>query len=100
MGVPPELDRKVRQLDNDVQAIYVMLADISATQRRQGMRMEEIAGKQDELASTQAEQGVKLDQLAAKQTEQAVTLAEHGAMLTDHGKKLDTIIELLRSNAS
>lgn len=79
MGVPPELERKVRQLDNDVQSIYVMLADISSTQRRQGKRMDEIAG-------TQAEQGA--------------TLAKHGAMLTDHGKKLDTIIELLRSNAS
>lgn len=52
--VPPEIVRKVRQLDNDVQAIYEMLAGISATQQRQGNRLEEIA-------VGQAEQGVKLD---------------------------------------
>jgi hypothetical protein len=42
----PDLGRKVRQLDNDVQAIYEMLAGISATQHRQGNRLEEIVAEQ------------------------------------------------------
>ena len=61
MTTPPEIARKVRQLDHDVQAIYEMLAGISATQQRQGNRLEEIAAAQAELATTQAEHGTKLD---------------------------------------
>ncbi|MDQ3477064.1 MAG: hypothetical protein M3492_12225 [Actinomycetota bacterium] len=38
----PALERKVRQLDNDVQSIYEMLSTISGTQLRQGNRLEEI----------------------------------------------------------
>src|SRR6266540_496700 len=38
----PGIERKVRQLDHDVQAIYEMLAGISATQQRHGSRMNEI----------------------------------------------------------
>ena len=53
---PDDLGRKVRQLDNDVQSIYEMLATIEATQRRQGNRLEEIAG-------SQTEQGAKLDRI-------------------------------------
>ena len=54
MSTPPDLTRKVRQIDNDVQSIYELLAGISATQLRQGNRLEE-------LATAQAEQGAKLD---------------------------------------
>lgn len=82
MSAPRDLTRKVRQLDNDVQAIYEMLAGISATQLRQGNRLEEISSAQANLGATQAEHGAKLDELTATQTEQ--------------GAKLDTIIELLR----
>ena len=42
----PDLARKVRQLDNDVQAMYELLAGISATQQRQGNRLGEIAAEQ------------------------------------------------------
>ncbi len=42
MAMPVEIERKVRQLDHDVQSIYEMLADIAATQRRQGNRLTEI----------------------------------------------------------
>ncbi|SDD68592.1 hypothetical protein [Actinokineospora iranica] len=54
MTSPAELERKVRQLDNDVQSIYEMLATIEATQKRQGNRLAEIA-------TSQAEHGAKLD---------------------------------------
>jgi phosphate uptake regulator len=82
MTTPPEIARKVRQLDNDVQAIYEMLAGISATQLRQGNRLEEIAASQTDLATAQAD-------LAAGQADLAVAQAEHGT-------KLDVILELLR----
>ena len=82
MTTPPEIARKVRQLDNDVQAIYEMLAGISATQLRQGNRLEEIAASQTDLAAGQAD-------LAAGQANLAVAQAEHGT-------KLDVILELLR----
>ena len=71
---PTELDRKVRQLDNDVQSIYEMLADISATQRRQGNR---------------------LDEHSAILGEHTAILGEHTEILNDHTSKLDRIISLL-----
>ncbi|MGH3982739.1 MAG: hypothetical protein ACRDST_08665 [Pseudonocardiaceae bacterium] len=49
MTVPVGIERKVKQLDNDVQSIYEMLADIAATQRRQGNRLTEIDGKLTEM---------------------------------------------------
>jgi hypothetical protein len=54
MATPAEIERKVRQLDNDVQSIYELLATIDATQKRQGNRLTEIA-------TTQVEHGEKLD---------------------------------------
>ncbi len=82
MTTPPEIARKVRQLDHDVQGIYEMLAGISATQHRQGNRLEEIATSQADLATSQAD-------LTAAQAGLATTQAEHGT-------KLDVILELLR----
>jgi hypothetical protein len=61
MTTPPEIARTARQLDNDVQVIYEMLAGISATQQRQGNRLEEIAAGQSDLAVAQAAHGTKLD---------------------------------------
>ena len=80
---PGELDRKVRQLDNDVQAIYMMLADLSATQKRQGLRL-------DEIAAVQAEMGEKLDS-------HSTILESHSTILESHSTKLDRIIDLLEA---
>lgn len=44
---PGELERKVRQLDHDVQEIYEMLAGISATQTRQGNRLDQLERKME-----------------------------------------------------
>jgi phosphate uptake regulator len=86
---PPDLARKVRQLDNDVQAIYEMLASISANLLRQGNRIEEIA-------HVQSEQGNRIEEIAHAQSEQGATLGEQTATLTDHGSKLDRILEILQ----
>ncbi len=66
----PDVARKVRQLDNDVQVIYEMLAKIEATQNRHGNRLEEINttlgdmdGKLNELGGKFNEMDGKLNQI-------------------------------------
>ncbi len=46
---PVQMERKLRQLDNDVQAIYEMLAGIAATQSRHGHRLGEMDTKLGEM---------------------------------------------------
>lgn len=86
MTGPMEIERKVRQLDNDVQAIYVMLSTIEATQKRQGNRLDEIDTKVNAIADTQ--------------NAMAETQAGHGQKLDAQGEKLDAILDLLRGNQS
>ena len=83
MTTPAGIQKKIRQLDNDVQAIYELLTGIQATQTRQGNRLEEIA-------ATQAEHSAVL-------TEHGTMLASHSTMLAENGRKLDTVLEILRT---
>ncbi len=46
---PVEIERKVRQLDNDVHSIYTMLSAIQGTQERHTNRLGELAVKVDSL---------------------------------------------------
>ena len=55
---PVELECKVRQVDNDVQSIYVMLAGIQGTQERHTNRLNELA---DRLDTVHAELGSRID---------------------------------------
>lgn len=71
----PNLDRRVRRLENDVQAIYEMLATITATQQRQGNRLDEIDTKLDNLAEVQQRQSAQLDSQATQLDGQANQLA-------------------------
>ncbi len=66
---PVEIERKVRQLDNDVQSIYTMLSAIQGTQERHTNRLSELAVKVDTLEA-------KVDTLDGK---------------------VDTVLDLLRS---
>jgi hypothetical protein len=86
--VTTPVERKVRQLDNDVQAIYEMIATVEATQRRHGNRLEEITASQSEHGRILAEHSAVL-------AEHSAVLAEHSAVLADHTAKLDRIVELL-----
>jgi chromosome segregation ATPase len=79
MTVPTGIERKVRQLDNDVQSIYEMLAEISGTQRRQGNRLDEIDGR---LASMDGR------------------LTAVDGRLTSLDEKVDTVLGLLRDRPS
>lgn len=80
-AVPPDLQRKVRQLDNDVQSIYEMLATIQATQQRQGNRLDELA---TDVGSLKADVGSLKSDVVRLRTEQ--------------GAKLDAILEHLRGH--
>lgn len=46
---PGELERKVRQMDNDVQSVYELLASISAQQARHLNRLGALDAKIDNL---------------------------------------------------
>ncbi len=84
MAGPVEIERKVRQLDNDVRSIYEMLSTITSTQTRHGNRLNEIAAVQSDHGQKLDDQGQKLD--------------DQGQKLDDHGQKLDAILDLLRGN--
>jgi peptidoglycan hydrolase CwlO-like protein len=81
--VPPDVQRKVRQLDNDVQSIYELLATIQATQQRQGNRLDELA---TDVGSLKSDVGsLKSDVVRLR---------------TEHGAKLDAILDHLRGRAA
>jgi len=63
MTQPVDVQRKLRQLDNDVQSIYEMLATISATQVRQGNRLGEIETKLGEMDTKLGVMDTKLDRI-------------------------------------
>lgn len=42
---PAEIERKVRQHDNDLESIYEMLGTILGTQAQHGNRLDEVAAK-------------------------------------------------------
>ena len=46
---PAQMDRKIRQLDNDVQSIYQMLNGIVGTQTQHGNRLDELDSKLGEM---------------------------------------------------
>ncbi len=59
---PPDLARKVSQLDNDVGAIS-MLGTIQANQERHGNRLEEIGEGLSTLRGTQERQWNRLEEI-------------------------------------
>jgi chromosome segregation ATPase len=60
---PAEIERKVRRLDNDVQAIYELLATISATQTRHGNRLDELDARFDGVDQRLDGLDTKLDEV-------------------------------------
>jgi septal ring factor EnvC (AmiA/AmiB activator) len=95
MTTSPEIARKVRQLDNDVQALYEMLARIEATQQRHGNRLGEQAITLDAHTAKLDAHTATLDAHTATLDAHTATLEAHTATLDAHTAKLDRIIELL-----
>jgi len=79
---PVEMQRKVRQLDNDVYSIYEMLVSIQVTQQRHGNRLEELT---DMVAAHDA----RFDAHDAR-------FDAHDARFDALEGKLDTILDLLQ----
>jgi hypothetical protein len=61
-----ELERKVRQLDSDVHAIYNMLDKISETQREHGKGLADVKDSLSSVRGTQARHGNRLDGIDGK----------------------------------
>jgi chromosome segregation ATPase len=76
-----ETERKIHQLDGDVQSIYEMLATIEGTQRRHGNRLQELAAKADGLEA-------KVDALDTK-------VAALDTKVDALDTKMDTVLALL-----
>ena len=68
---PVELERKVRQVDNDVQSIYVMLAGIQGTQERHTNRLNELAARLDVVND---ELGARIDTVDNRVTNIVTTI--------------------------
>jgi septal ring factor EnvC (AmiA/AmiB activator) len=81
MTMPLEAERKIRQLDHDVQSIYEMLAEIAATQRRHGNRLAEV--------------DTKLTEVDTKLTQTVGNMTEVNGKLSTMNGRLDTIVGLL-----
>ncbi|MHB1535507.1 MAG: hypothetical protein ACYC1D_13040 [Acidimicrobiales bacterium] len=81
MSTSPDLTCKVRQRDNDVQSIYELLTGISATQQRQGNRLEELGDQLEGLAN-------QLEGLASEQASQNEKFDAVLALLRDDGGRL------------
>ena len=105
---PVEIERKVRQLDGDVQAIYEMLAAIEGTQRRHSNRFQELAEQIDEKFAAVDGKFVALDSRIDTLDGRMNMLdgkfaALDGRFASLDGKfaaldgKMDTVLELLRS---
>jgi septal ring factor EnvC (AmiA/AmiB activator) len=88
MAMPLEAERKIRQLDHDVQSIYEMLAEIAATQRRHGNRLAEVDTKLTDVDTKLTDVDTKLAQTAGNMTE------VNGKLSAMNGR-LDTIMGLL-----
>jgi chromosome segregation ATPase len=91
---PVDLERKVRQLDNDVQSIYELLNKISTTQQRQGNRI-------TELTELVAGHDARFDAVDARFDRIEASLdTRFDAVETRFDRieaSLDTVLELLRS---
>ncbi|MGI8574628.1 MAG: hypothetical protein ACR2MA_04630 [Egibacteraceae bacterium] len=102
MALPVDVQRKLRQLDNDVQSIYEMLAGIAGTQTRHGNRLDELAAQLETMDTQLAANSEQLrshgEQLAANSEQlrsHGEQLASHGGRLQEMDTKLDIIISML-----
>ena len=85
----PALQRKVRQLDNDVNEIYLMLNQIQVTQSRHGVRL-------DELDSKLTAHDARFDAVDAKLLAHDERFDRVEARLDGIDGKIETVLTLLR----
>ena len=86
MSTPPDVERKVNQLDNDVMSIYELLSGIQSVQTRQGNRLDEIDGRLNSIQGLQLQQGSRLNQIEGR-------LDQMNGRLDQMDGRLDTLTD-------
>ncbi|MBA2774398.1 MAG: hypothetical protein H0U36_10205 [Nocardioidaceae bacterium] len=101
---PVEIERKIRQLDNDAQSIYTMLSAIQGTQERHTNRLGELAvkvdsldGKVDGLDTRLTSLDSKVDGLDTRLTSLDSKVDGLDTGMTGVNSKFDTVLDLLRA---
>lgn len=101
---PVLLERKVRQLDNDVTSIYEMLSAIQGTQLRHGNRFDELddkmtslEGKVDRLQAKVEGLDERMGSVQAKVEGLDERLGSVQAKVDSLGDGMQSVLELLRA---
>lgn len=84
----PSIEQKVRQLDNDVQAIYELIHKISTTQGRHTNRLAEIT---EDIAAIRSSLATQDGRFASVEG----TLEAHDGRFAGIEGKLDRVLDLL-----
>ena len=90
-----DLERKVRQHDNDISAVYTMIADIQNTQRRHTNRFDELTedvGALDGRMSS-VEKGMSSLETRMSSLEKGMSSLE--TLMSSLEAKVDQVLELL-----
>lgn len=93
---PGEIERKVRQLDNDVQATYEMLATLSAQVARQGNLLKSIDGRLDGIDARLDGHDARFDAIDARLDGHDARFDAHDARFDTIDTKLDELIRLVQ----
>jgi chromosome segregation ATPase len=80
----------VRQLDNDVEAVYGLLEGITETQHKHSTALADLGVTVTSIRATQQRQYNRLDEMDAHVEGLQTALADVGATLKRHGSRLDT----------
>jgi hypothetical protein len=104
---PIEMQRKVRQLDNDVQSIYEMLISIEGTQVRHLHRLDAIEARADGIDVKVDAVQVKVDGIEASQKQHGERLGaieskveSLDTKVTGLETKMDSVLDILRHSGS
>jgi chromosome segregation ATPase len=87
---PQQVERKLSQLDNDVQSIYEMLNSIITTQQRHTNRFKELAEQVGTLETRFDTLETRFDALESK-------VSAHDARFDSLDAKVDSVLDLLRN---
>ncbi len=93
---PAEVERKVRQLDNDVQSIYELLNGITSTQQRHTNRLGELAEQVGALDAKVDTLDAKVNTLDTKVNTLDTKVNTLDTKVDTLGSQMETVLELLR----
>lgn len=99
MTSQPDLTRKVRQLDNDVQSIYEILARIELTQVRHGNRFSELDERLEGVEQRLESHDARFDVIDARFDVIDTRFDVMDARFDGIDTKLDQVIALIRAAA-